>query len=106
MSCLSLSFERPPISWEELCLPTIEGGIRLCDCQTWNIALHARTLWGLHFKQDSLWIKWVHDFYIREFIWNWHPKVVDSSILKHKARTRNSLQVFLEMFVTQLLGNC
>lgn len=41
----------------------------------WNNALIAKTLWKIHMKKDSLWIKWISHFYshfgtVRD--WGWH----------------------------------
>lgn len=47
----------------------------LKNLTAWNKALLAKTLWNIHQKQDSLWIKWINHIY-RSYDsvleWHWH----------------------------------
>ncbi|XP_073049432.1 uncharacterized protein [Primulina eburnea] len=46
-----------PIAWTSVCKPLGDGGLGLKDLKAWNKALLAKTLWKIHLKKDSLWIK-------------------------------------------------
>ncbi|KAH0769679.1 hypothetical protein KY290_013660 [Solanum tuberosum] len=41
------------------------GGMGLIHMQLWNKAAVAKLSWDLAHKEDKLWIKWVHNFYIK-----------------------------------------
>lgn len=47
----------PPIACDVLCHPMDDGGLGLKNLTAWNNALIAKTLWRIHLKKDSLWIK-------------------------------------------------
>lgn len=54
-----------------MCRPRDEGGLGLRDLSVWNKAMLSKTLWNIHSKKESLWIRWVHSEYLRgEDIWN------------------------------------
>lgn len=62
------------VSWRQVCLPKHEGGLGLRDLRTWNKALLAQNLWNIHLKKDTLWVKWVNEFFLRGCpIWDWVP---------------------------------
>lgn len=49
-------------------------GLGLRDLRTWNKALLVKTLWNIHTKKDTLWVKWVNEFFLRgRPIWDWIP---------------------------------
>ncbi|XP_060190304.1 uncharacterized protein LOC132619404 [Lycium barbarum] len=41
------------------------GGLHLSNLQVWNRAAITKTHWDLTFKQDKLWIKWIHAYYMK-----------------------------------------
>ena len=53
------------IAWEKVCSPKSEGGIGLMNMKVWNRAAIAKLCWDLANKEDKLWIKWVHTYYIK-----------------------------------------
>ncbi|XP_069147459.1 uncharacterized protein [Solanum lycopersicum] len=53
------------IAWERVCRPKNEGGMGLINMQLWNRAAIAKLCWDLANKEDKLWIKWIHVYYIR-----------------------------------------
>lgn len=67
--------KRPPIAWNLVCKTKEDGGLGLKNLTAWNKALLAKTLWNIHQKQDSLWIKWINHIY-RSYDsvleWHWH----------------------------------
>ena len=52
------------VAWHSVCLPKAEGGLGLPDMVGKNRSFLARQLWNIHCKTDSLWIQWVHHFYL------------------------------------------
>ncbi|XP_060170357.1 uncharacterized protein LOC132601275 [Lycium barbarum] len=54
------------MAWERVCTPKSAGGLNLTNLQLWNKAAIAETCWDLEHKQDKLWIRWIHAFYIKE----------------------------------------
>lgn len=55
-----------PIAWTWFCLPRKNGGLGIRDCIIWNVAAVGKLVWQVAQKEDVLWIKWVHEIYIRE----------------------------------------
>lgn len=57
--------KRALISWEKLCMPRSAGGLNIIYLYTWNKAAICKILWAIAEKKDTLWIQWVHSFYIK-----------------------------------------
>ncbi|GAB2302808.1 hypothetical protein Dimus_039683 [Dionaea muscipula] len=84
--------KNPPVSWNALSAPKNEGGLGLFHLHTWNQALLFSNIWNIHCERQSLWVKWVHHYYLRGVsIWMWQPKKEDSVFMKHMTRTRDQL---------------
>ena len=81
------------VAWKDVCLPKEEGGLGLRDLEAWNSALHAKILWNVFAKKDSLWIKWIHTEIIKDAnFWDWTPRVKqDSTLIKHLISIRDEL---------------
>lgn len=74
------------VAWRHVCLPKVEGGLGLRDIRSWNKALLAKTLWNIHLKKDTLWIKWVNELFLHgNSIWEWVPKADSPPIFKNLA---------------------
>lgn len=64
------------VAWQQVCLPKDEEGLGLRDLRAWNKALLVKILWNIHMKKDTLWVKWVNEYFLRDTsIWDWMPKV-------------------------------
>ncbi|XP_070050321.1 uncharacterized protein [Nicotiana tomentosiformis] len=73
----------PLVSWEKICCPKKNGGLNIKGCSSWNKASVGKLLWQLTQSKNSLWVKWVHDIYIKndpnvwshtapqDFSWYW-----------------------------------
>ncbi|XP_060190467.1 uncharacterized protein LOC132619641 [Lycium barbarum] len=48
-----------------MCTPKSAGGLNLINLQQWNKTAIAKTCWDLKHKQDKLWIRWIHAYYIK-----------------------------------------
>ncbi|XP_048503092.1 uncharacterized protein LOC125498839 [Beta vulgaris subsp. vulgaris] len=59
---------KAPVAWDNLCLKKSCGVWNLKDLVTWNKAAVAKHLWAITQKQDRLWIKWIHAYYIKQNI--------------------------------------
>ena len=53
------------IAWERVCRPKNEGGMGMIHMQVWNRAAIAKLCWDLANKEDKLWIKWIHAYYLK-----------------------------------------
>ncbi|KAH0711852.1 hypothetical protein KY289_007811 [Solanum tuberosum] len=54
------------IAWERLCMPRTAGGLNLIDYHIWNKAAILKVLWAVASKKETLWVQWIHGFYIRD----------------------------------------
>ncbi|XP_019223575.1 PREDICTED: uncharacterized protein LOC109205322 [Nicotiana attenuata] len=56
---------RALVAWERLCMPKSAGGLNIIEFQTWNKAAISKLLWAITAKKDTLWVQWIHSFYIK-----------------------------------------
>lgn len=56
---------KPRVAWKYVCMPRVFGGLNICNIQVWNDMALLKSLWALAYKKDRLWIRWVHDYYIK-----------------------------------------
>jgi len=52
------------VAWRMVCLPKDEGGLGLFDLRARNNSFLAKHIWNIHLKSDTIWIQWVHHYYI------------------------------------------
>jgi hypothetical protein len=52
------------VAWKNICLSKKEGGLGLFDLKARNKSFLAKQLWNIHLKTDSIWIQWVHHYYL------------------------------------------
>ncbi|XP_058733386.1 uncharacterized protein LOC131604994 [Vicia villosa] len=58
--------KKSPIAWKEVCKPIEKGGLHIIDLDVWNKVTMLKLLWDLRKKTDSLWVLWMHSYYIRD----------------------------------------
>lgn len=58
---------------------------------SWRQAFLVKTLWNIHHKKDTLWVKWVNEFFLRGCSWEWVPKKDSASIFKNLVRIRDEM---------------
>lgn len=64
----------------------------LKNLEAWNNTLIAKTLWKIHMKKDSLWVKWVnHTYSQRKTVWEWGWHKDEFPIIKQIIHTRDEL---------------
>lgn len=89
-------------SWNAVCLPRSEGGLGLRDIGLWNKNLCLKLLWNLFAKKDSLWVRWIHQYRLKDdFFWSFDEDKAHSSTW----RSLLSLQSLAARFLRPKLGN-
>ncbi|XP_057981159.1 uncharacterized protein LOC131166561 [Malania oleifera] len=84
--------KKPLVAWHDLRVPKLEGGLGILDLSSRNKALLTKALLNVHSKKDSLWSKWVHHVYLRDFsIWEVAAKKEDSNLFKKLVEVRDLL---------------
>ncbi|XP_019248680.1 PREDICTED: uncharacterized protein LOC109227945 [Nicotiana attenuata] len=53
-------------AWSRMCTLESSGGLGLINLQLWNRAAITKLCWDVASKQDRLWIRWIHVFYIKD----------------------------------------
>ncbi|XP_059310806.1 uncharacterized protein LOC132062204 [Lycium ferocissimum] len=53
------------VAWDNMCLPKAAGGLNIINFEQWNKAAICKLLWSLSHKKDTLWVQWIHSFYIK-----------------------------------------
>lgn len=83
---------RAPVAWKDCCMPKEEGGLGFRNLSAWNKALLSKTLWNIHSKAESLWIKWIHSEFIKQNnLWSVIVKTKDPPLIKAIMSIRDSL---------------
>ncbi|GJY89862.1 hypothetical protein Tco_0505058 [Tanacetum coccineum] len=90
------------VSWENVCLPKNHGGLGLKSLSKWNNALMATHLWSIITKKDTLWVRWVHSYRLKDRIFWDVPIKYDSSWGWRKIL---QMREVLKDFVMHKLGN-
>uniref|UniRef100_A0A803PE03 Reverse transcriptase domain-containing protein n=1 Tax=Cannabis sativa TaxID=3483 RepID=A0A803PE03_CANSA len=57
------------VAWEHVCIPKSDGGLGLRDIQKWNTAAMTRYVWDIVSKKDCLFVKWIHNVYLKDRCW-------------------------------------
>ncbi|XP_074277764.1 uncharacterized protein LOC141601388 [Silene latifolia] len=60
----------PLVSWEKVCAPKTEGGLGIRDSYSWNVAAMGKLVWWIYCNPDKLWVKWVHQVYLKGTPWS------------------------------------
>ncbi|XP_030478196.2 uncharacterized protein LOC115695257 [Cannabis sativa] len=54
------------LAWDKVCQSRTEGGSGIAE---WNVAALFKYVWALANKEDNLWVKWIHNVYLKEEEW-------------------------------------
>ncbi|XP_020272339.1 uncharacterized protein LOC109847522 [Asparagus officinalis] len=80
------------VSWSDICQSKKHGGLGIYAAKFWNQAAALKLLWLIHLKKDMLWIKWVHENYLKQTsIWLVQAKVNDSWMWKQIIKIRDKM---------------
>lgn len=61
----------PLVAWKQICLPKNEGGLGMKQIRAWNVAAIAKNLWNICLHKETLWVRWIHQIYIKgSSIWD------------------------------------
>lgn len=82
------------VAWKDIYKPKTKGGLGLKTCKIWINAMIMKILWNISESKESLWIKWVHTFYLKKRdIWEWTCGLDNPPLFKNMEKIRNILLV-------------
>ncbi|VFQ76078.1 unnamed protein product [Cuscuta campestris] len=85
----------PLVAWDDLCLPQQYGGLGLKNLVYYNKASVMKMVWDIALEKEILWIKWIHNRYLKNSdIWECKIKTDDCFYWKKILQTRDC---FVEM---------
>ncbi|GJX25756.1 hypothetical protein Tco_0232052 [Tanacetum coccineum] len=53
------------VAWDDICLSKREGGLGLRSLDVFNIALMTTHIWNIISNKESLWVRWIHTYKIK-----------------------------------------
>jgi hypothetical protein len=69
-------------------------GLGIRNLLLWNKAAVGKLVWHIAMKQDSLWVKWVHERYVKaKNWWDYEPTSNASWVLKHLSKVKKTLKL-------------
>ncbi|KAK9750955.1 hypothetical protein RND81_02G232300 [Saponaria officinalis] len=84
----------PMVSWDRVCCPKDEGGLGIRYSVTWNVAMVGKLVWWVYSKPNSLWVKWIHQVYLKGVSWQvYQPKLHLGGNWKDICRVKELLKV-------------
>ncbi|GKC83225.1 reverse transcriptase domain, reverse transcriptase zinc-binding domain protein [Tanacetum coccineum] len=54
------------VSWDSVWLPKLEGGLGIRRIDNFNVTLMATNIWCILTHKESLWVKWVHTYKLKD----------------------------------------
>ncbi|KAL9689986.1 hypothetical protein QQ045_010379 [Rhodiola kirilowii] len=86
---------RSLVAWENVCKPKSNGGLDLKNPVNFNKALALSQICDLCLKKDSLWIKWMNNYFFKNrSYWELEEKNNHSWVLKKKIITHGCSNVY------------
>ena len=80
------------VNWTEVCKPKRNGGIGFRNLVPWNNAIIGKLVWDITKKADNLWVKWVHDKYIKQQDWRSYNAPNSASwVVKHICKAKQEI---------------
>lgn len=80
------------VAWKTMLLEKEHGGLGLRDTRKWNDALLSKALWNMHCSKETMWCRWIHQYYSkRNPIWRLQPQRDYPPLLKRLLLIRNTL---------------
>ncbi|KAI8567999.1 hypothetical protein RHMOL_Rhmol02G0164200 [Rhododendron molle] len=88
------------VAWHAVCAPKEEGGLGLCVLKTWNKACMMRHQWAICMKADTLWIKWIHTFILRnQSVWRVKIPQEASWTIRKLFQLRDEIQPWIKYII-------
>lgn len=103
---------KSPIAWKKVCFPKRHSGLNIIYLENWNKACLIKLLWNMHGKSNSMWIKWIYCYYVKDQdIQNMAVRSNSSWTLKSILKIRNGVITNPECITwcglrTSKLGKC
>ncbi|XP_074288555.1 uncharacterized protein LOC141613709 [Silene latifolia] len=70
-----------------------EGGLGIKKAEVWNIATVGKLVDWIYTKSDRLWIRWVHDVYLKDKDWHDYAPPNDATwVWKHICKVKEKLK--------------
>ncbi|XP_058776141.1 uncharacterized protein LOC131650448 [Vicia villosa] len=78
--------------WKEVCKPKRKGGWNVLDLEEWNKIAMVKLLWDLVKKTDSMWVLWIHTYFIKgKDIWTIDKSMQNSWIVNNVLKAREKV---------------
>nr|GEY62813.1 hypothetical protein [Tanacetum cinerariifolium] len=60
------------INWKSVCKMKVKGGLGIKSLDSWNIALMSKHIWNVITNKESMWVRWVNTYRLKEgSCWAW-----------------------------------
>lgn len=59
---------KSPMAWRDVCKNRKQGGLSIVNLEVWSMVAMIILLWNLSQKSDSMWIKWIHVYYLTKIV--------------------------------------
>uniref|UniRef100_A0A803QPV1 Reverse transcriptase domain-containing protein n=1 Tax=Cannabis sativa TaxID=3483 RepID=A0A803QPV1_CANSA len=86
------------IAWNSVCQAKSEGGIGFRKVEEWNRASMFKYVWAIANKEDNMWVRWIHNVYIREDDWwGYNAPVQGSWYWKKIVEAKNQIATMVDV---------
>lgn len=90
------------VSWADVCAPKEEGGLGFRVLKDWNRAVMTKHLWAIALKADTLWVKWIHTYIIKDHCL-WSMAIL--GFASWTIRKLFNLRSLVQPWITYVIGN-
>uniref|UniRef100_A0A803QNY4 Reverse transcriptase zinc-binding domain-containing protein n=1 Tax=Cannabis sativa TaxID=3483 RepID=A0A803QNY4_CANSA len=91
------------VAWDNICQTKSAGGLGFRNIKEWNVAAMGRYVWDIASKKDCLFVKWIHNVYLKngnwwdydppmDCCWSWKKIVGVKNMLKQKVDVAGFVQ--------------
>lgn len=75
-----------------MCIPKKSGGLGIRNLEVWNVAAIGNIAWHISTMHESLWLKWVHEMYMKGGKWEvFNPPTTSSWAFKKICSVKEKL---------------